>query len=241
MNQSEQKRLAARTAVDALFSEGKIFSGMKIGLGTGSTALPAVERLAELLAQGSLRDIRAAVTSLQTEIACEGLGIPVYSLNAGAIGGRVDLTIDGADEVDPGNHLIKGGGGALLAEKITAYNSRSLVIVADQTKAVDSLGTKFPVPVEVIPPARVPVINALRDLGASPAVREAAKKCGPVITDNGNILIDCLWRRPVDPEKMETLLNGIPGVVENGFFTRLRPTVFIARGDGAVERREAQP
>jgi ribose 5-phosphate isomerase A len=239
LNQSEQKRLAARTAVDALFAEGKIFSGMKIGLGTGSTAMPAVERTAELLKEGKLREIKAVVTSLQTEIACESFGIPVYSLNSRAIGGKLDLAIDGADEIDPENNLIKGGGAALLLEKIAAYNSSRFVIVADETKAVKSIGTKFPLPIEVIAEARESVMAALRETGGSPVLREAVKKCGPVVTDKGNVVIDCLWKEPVDPPAMEAALNGIAGVVENGLFTRRRPTVFIARSDGTVERREA--
>jgi ribose 5-phosphate isomerase A len=234
-----QKKLAAVTAVDTLYERGKIFSGMKIGLGTGSTAMPAVERVAALLREGKLKEIKAVATSFQTEIACEQWGIPVYSLNAKIIGGRLDLAIDGADEVDPARNLIKGGGAALLREKIIAYNANRFVIVADETKAVPSLGTKFALPLEVIAEAREAGCNALRGLGAAPVVREGVKKCGPVITDNGNIIIDCLWKNPVDAVQMERDLNAITGVVENGFFTRLPPTVFIAHADGSVEERGA--
>jgi ribose 5-phosphate isomerase A len=239
LNQSEQKKLAAVTAVNTLYKRGKIFSGMKIGLGTGSTAMPAVERIAELLREGKLKDIKAVATSFQTEIACENWGIPVFSLNAKAIDGNLDLAIDGADEIDPARNLIKGGGAALLREKIIAYNSKSFVIVADETKAVASLGTTFALPIEVIAEARVSVISELLKLGAAPVVREGVKKCGPVITDNGNIIIDCLWKKSVDPLQMEQTLNGITGVVENGFFTKLPPTVFIAHADGTVEERGA--
>jgi ribose 5-phosphate isomerase A len=237
LNQNEQKKLAAVTAVNTLFSRGKIFSGMKIGLGTGSTAMPAVFRIAELIKEGKLSDIKAAATSFQTEIACEELGIPVYSLNAKILGGCLDLAIDGADEIDPARNLIKGGGAALLREKIVEYNAAYFVIVADESKAVKTLGTKFPLPVEVIAEAREAVSAQLRKLGAVPVVREGIKKCGPVITDNGNIIIDCLWKEPPDPVFMEKELNSITGVVENGFFTRFSPTVFIAHADGSVEER----
>ena len=110
LSQSEQKELVARTAIDTLIEQKKIFSGMKIGLGTGSTAMPAVRRLAERIADGTLRDVKAVVTSFQTQLACEDYGIPVYSLNDKAIGGKLDLAIDGADEINPRFHMIKGGG-----------------------------------------------------------------------------------------------------------------------------------
>lgn len=237
ISKDEQKILAARSAIDALICDGKIFSGMKIGLGTGSTALPAVKRLAERIADGTLSDIKAVVTSFQTDNCCRELGIPVFTLNDSAIGGSLDLSIDGADEIDGENNLIKGGGAALLLEKIVAYNSASYAIVADESKSVATLGTKFPLPVEIVGAARVPVEKALARLGARCVLREGVRKCGPVITDNGNWILDCLWDSPVDPRKMEEEICRIAGVVENGFFTKLRPTVFIAHSDGSVERR----
>lgn len=237
ISKDEQKILAARSAIDALICDGKIFPGMKIGLGTGSTALPAVKRLAERIADGTLSDIKAVVTSFQTDNCCRELGIPVFTLNDSAIGGSLDLSIDGADEIDGENNLIKGGGAALLLEKIVAYNSASYAIVADESKSVATLGTKFPLPVEIIGAARVPVEKALARLGARCVLREGVRKCGPVITDNGNWILDCLWDSPVDPRKMEEEICRIAGVVENGFFTKLRPTVFIAHSDGSVERR----
>ena len=122
ISKDEQKVLAARTAVDVLVKKGRIFSGMKIGLGTGSTAMPAVKRIAELIADGTLSGIKAVATSFQTTPACEEFGIPVYTMNDKAIGGTLDLAIDGADEIGKGNSLIKGGGAALLREKIVADN-----------------------------------------------------------------------------------------------------------------------
>lgn len=237
ITKDEQKVLAATNAVDTLIKEGKIFSGMKIGLGTGSTAMPAVKRLAERIADGTLKDVKAVVTSFQTQLACEGFGIPVYTLNDKCIGGHLDLSIDGADEIDQKNNLIKGGGAAHLREKLVEYNSSFLAIVADSSKDVQSLGTKFPLPVEVISDARVPVIKELEKLGASCVLREGVKKAGPVITDNGNMILDCTWKAPVDPAEMEEKINKITGVVECGFFTKIHPVAFIAREDGTVTVR----
>ena len=237
MTQTEQKELVASTAIDTLIKNGKIFSGMKIGLGTGSTAVPAVKHLAKRIADGTVKDIKAVVTSFGTQNLCEELGIPVYSMNDKIIGGHLDLAIDGADEVDPSNNVIKGGGAALLREKIVAYNSTQFVIVADSTKIVDSLGTKFHLPVEIIGEARVPVVAALNAFGAECFLREGVRKCGPVITDNGNQLLDIVWKNPVNPAEMEDKINGIVGVVDNGFFTKNKPIVFTLDSDGKVIER----
>lgn len=237
MSQNEQKLLAARTAIETLVEKGLIFSGMKIGLGTGSTALPAVKRLSEYIADGTLKDIRAVVTSFQTENACADWGIPVYSFKDRCIQGQLDLAVDGADEIDVNNNLIKGGGAALLREKIVAYNASRFVVVADSSKAVPNLGTKFALPVEIIPEAYMPVKIALEKLGASVVLREGVRKCGPVITDNGNQIVDCLWKQPVDAEAFEDTINAITGVVETGFFTKNKPVAFIAKADGTVEIR----
>lgn len=237
MTQSEQKILVANTAIDTLIKEGKIFSGMKIGLGTGSTAMPAVKRLAEHIQSGELKDIKAVVTSFQTQNACQDYGIPVYSLNDRIIGGQLDLSIDGADEVTPDCFCIKGGGAAHVREKLVEYNSKVFVVVADSTKAVSTIGTKFPVPVEIIGEARIPVTNALNALGAKCVLREGVKKCGPVITDNGNQILDCTWEKPIDVAEMEDKINGIVGVVENGLFSKNLPIVFVSKEDGTVETR----
>ena len=236
MTQSEQKELVASTAVDTLINEGKIFSGMKIGLGTGSTAIPAVKHLAKRINDGTLKAIKAVVTSFGTQNLCEELNIPVYSMNDKVIGGHLDLAIDGADEVDPDNNVIKGGGAALLREKIVAYNSTLFVVVADSTKIVDSLGTKFPLPVEIVGEARVPVKKALNSIGAECVLREGVRKCGPVITDNGNQILDILWKSPVNPAEMEDKINSIVGVVENGFFTKNKPVVFTFDGSKVIKR-----
>ncbi|MCR5316752.1 MAG: ribose-5-phosphate isomerase RpiA [Treponema sp.] len=237
INQNEQKVLAAVTAIDTLIKEGKIFSGIKIGLGTGSTAMPAVKRLSERIKDGTLKDVKAVATSFQTTVACQELGIPVYSMNDMTIGGSLDLAIDGADEVGPGNSLIKGGGAALLREKIIAYNSKEFVIVADESKVVKSHGTKFALPVEIIAEARVSIIRELEKLGAECILRQGVRKAGPVVTDNGNMILDCTWENPVNALEMEDKIDSITGVVECGFFTKNVPSVFVAHADGSVERR----
>jgi len=232
------KAAAGKAAVDAM-----VKSGMKLGLGTGSTAVHAVRRVGELLAQGVLRDICAFATSFQTEIECEKLKIPFFTLNSQQLSDGLDLTIDGADEVDPKNYLIKGGGGAHLIEKIAAYASKEFAIIIDESKVTESLGYGFPVPVEVVPEARIQVTKTLDKLGADVTLREALRKAGPVITEHGNLILDIRFRpgglqcKPIDPSLMETELNQIPGVVENGFFTRKPPVVFIARSDGTIETR----
>ena len=226
------KEAAGRKAADEM-----VRSGMKIGLGTGSTAIFAIRRIGELLAQGTLSDICAFATSFQTEIECEKLGIPFYPLNSRQLYGSLDLVIDGADEVDPRNRLIKGGGGALLLEKVAMYVSAICAITVDESKITAGLGTGFPVPVEVVPEARITAGKALASLGASPVLREALRKAGPVITEHGNVILDIRFASPVDPVAMEAEINRIPGVVENGFFTGKKPVVYIGRMDGVVEVR----
>jgi len=226
------KEAAGRAVVDGL-----VKSGMKLGLGTGSTAIHAVRRVGELLAQGTLRDISAFATSFQTEIECEKLRIPFYTLNSRELASGLDLTIDGADEVDPQNFVIKGGGGALLIEKLAAYASSLFAVIVDETKLVERLGGGFPVPVEVVPEARVQAARVIDKFGGNVNLREALRKAGPVITEHGNLILDVRFDAPIDPSIMETELNQIPGVVENGFFTRNPPVVYIARSNGTIETR----
>lgn len=238
---NEQKIRVARTAIDALVAEGLIASGTKIGLGTGSTAMPAVQRLGELVQEGALQYIKAVPTSFQTRLACIELHIPVYSLNDREINGFLDICIDGADEISPEHHLIKGGGAALLLEKIVAYNSEMMVIIADESKWVPNLGTRFPLPIEIIPEARTSIIRVLSKMGATCTLREGVRKAGPVVTDNGNWILDCLWEAnakgasPIRANIMEHEINSIVGVVENGFFTKLRPRVYLGQSDGKVK------
>jgi len=228
------KEAVGKAAVD-----DNVKSGMKLGLGTGSTAIHAVRRVGELLAQGKLRDICAFATSFQTEIECETQNIPFYSLNSRKFESGLDLTIDGADEVDPLNRLVKGGGGAMLIEKLAAYVSSAYVIMVDESKLTDSIGGGFPITVEVIPAARIHVTKALEKIGANVILRGAIRKAGPVITEHGNVILDIRFEFPIDPSLMETELNLIPGVVENGIFTKKTPLVYIARSDGTIGTRPA--
>mgnify|MGYP000845867417 CR=1 FL=1 len=233
----DQKLLVAHAAVDKLISEGVIHSGMKIGLGTGSTAMPAVKRLAEYIEKGKLKNIAAVPTSFQTSIACEEFNIPIFSLSSGRINGLLDLTIDGADEIDSKKNLIKGGGAALLREKIIAYNSELFVVIGDETKSVKFLGVNAPLPIEIVPEARLSIMKKLESYGVSMIIRDGIRKKGPVITDNGNFIMDIKWptNAKINPAKLESELNAIPGIIENGFFTQKPPRVFLSRSNGTVE------
>lgn len=237
MEQAEIKERTAKAAVEAL-----VRSGMRLGLGTGSTAVHAVRHIGALLAQGRLRDIAAVPTSMQTAMECERRGVPLCTLDAA--GGALDLAIDGADEVDGRNRCVKGGGGALLLEKIAAYAAKVFCVIVDESKLVEHLALRFPLPVEVVPEARVSVTRALeaalkaRGGAAEIVLREAVRKAGPVITEHGNLLLDLRLTAPSDPALLEAAINGIPGVVENGFFTR-PAVVYIGHAGGAVEARGA--
>lgn len=218
-----------------------VHSGMKVGLGTGSTAIWAARRVAQRIAEGGLRDIRAVVTSLQTELEARALGIPVLTLNDASLDTTLDVVIDGADEVDPAGNLIKGGGGALLMEKIVAYSSKALVIIVDHTKLSSRLCEHFAIPVEVVADAVSPVRRRLEGMGGEVALRMGVRKAGPVVTDLGNLLLDVTFRREFDPRRMEEELKLIPGVLEDGLFTKLPPTLVVAGQDGTVEVRGTAP
>ncbi len=231
MDAQEIKKQVGYAAVDEF-----VKSGMKIGLGTGSTAVWAVKRLGELLKSGKVTDILAVATSSQTEMECQKAGVPLRSMNDPEIGGVLDFAVDGADEVDENLCLTKGGGGALLIEKIVAYAAKKFVVVVDSTKMVKNLGLSFPIPTEVLREARVPAARAFEALGAAPDVRMAVKKMGAVITDNGNILLDLKFRKAFDPRKMEEALSLIPGVLGNGIFSRCSPEVMVGNPDGSIRR-----
>jgi ribose 5-phosphate isomerase A len=197
-----------------------------------------VRSLGQALREGKLKGIRAVATSLQTEIACEEEGIPLFALNSREIGGELDLAIDGADEIDPRNCLTKGGGAAHLREKVVEYSAKLFVAIADESKVAKRLGLDFPIPVEVVPFARASAELGLLALGAKPTLREAVRKAGPVVTDNGNIVFDCVFPEAFDPAAMEAAINMIPGVVENGIFARKRAVALISRSTGEIEVRE---
>jgi ribose 5-phosphate isomerase A len=227
------KKTLGTQAVDRFVQDG-----MRLGLGTGSTAIWAARRVAARITEGSLRGIRAVVTSLQTELEARSLGIPVFTLNDAAIDCTLDLTIDGADEIDPARNMIKGGGGAMLQEKIVAYASRRLLIIAEAAKLSARLCDHYPIPLEVVANAAAPVIRRIREMGGEAAIRMGVRKAGPVVTDLGNLLLDATFRGAFDPRRMEDELKLIPGVLENGLFTRNTPELLIGSSEQDIEYRK---
>ncbi|THF80736.1 ribose-5-phosphate isomerase RpiA [Cohnella fermenti] len=222
MNADELKRRAAERAAEW------IEDGMTVGLGTGSTAYWAIRRIAERVKEGL--SIRAVASSMRSEQLAIELGIPFVSLNEID---RIDLTIDGADEVDERLHLIKGGGGALLREKVLAAASDRFVVIVDESKLVPTLGA-FPLPVEIVPFAERLTLNRLCELGGDPVIR-LAPGGDRYVTDNGNWIADCRFGRIVDPASLNARLNQIPAVVDNGLFIGMTSAVVASRKDGSIE------
>jgi ribose 5-phosphate isomerase A len=209
-------------------------SGMVVGLGHGSTAIFAVRCIAQLLQEGRLQDVLGVPCSRQVEAEAQRLGIPLTTLDEHPV---VDLTIDGADEVDPDLNLIKGGGGALLREKIVAQASRREIIVADESKLSPALGTHWPVPVEVIPFGWRAQAAYLESLGA-PTLRLDADGT-PFETDQGNLILDCNFGPIPDPSQLAGRLNERAGIVEHGLFIGLATDVIVAGAEGVRHiRRE---
>ncbi len=228
MNTNALKQQAGEYA--AAFVE----SSMIVGLGSGSTAIFATRRIAERIHRGELADIVAIPTSLATEAAAIELGIPLTTL---AEHPRIDITIDGADEVDPAFNLIKGGGGAHLREKIVAQATERLVIVADDSKLVDQLGASWALPVEVIPFGWESQAAYLASLGASPTLRMDGDT--PFETDQGNIILDADFGRIADPAALDTTLNARAGIVEHGLFIGMAHDVVVAGADDLRHLRKA--
>ena len=220
------KQLAGAHAADF------VRSGMTVGLGTGSTAIHATRRIAQRLQQGELRDIRAIPTSLATEAAARQLGIPLYDFDTIA---RIDITIDGADEVDPALNLIKGGGGAMLREKIVAQASDRFVIVVDESKLSPQLGSLFAVPVEVTDFGWQAQARCLESLGASPTLR--LDDGVPYRTDQGHRILDCAFGPIGDVVQLDAALNARAGIVEHGLFIGMAHTVVVASAGGIRELR----
>jgi ribose 5-phosphate isomerase A len=232
MDTEDVKRGLGTQAVDTL-----VKSGMKLGLGTGSTAVHAVYRVGELLRRAALQDIVAVPTSFQTMVACQQVGISLTTLNDPAVGGRLDLTVDGADEVDPNWNLIKGGGAAMLIEKIVAHASERYCIIVQSSKLSSRLGENAPVPVEIVPEALLTATQQLEALGGRVELRMATRKAGPIISDHGNLVLDVRFSEPFDPQRLETQIMGIPGVTANGIFTRPVNDLFVGFPDGRVEHK----
>ena len=209
-----------------------VADGMVVGLGTGSTAEYAIRTLGRRVAQG--QRIRAVATSEASARLARELNIEVLDLEGGL---TVDLTIDGADEVDPRLDLVKGLGGALLREKIVARSSEKLIIIVDSSKMVPRLGTRSPLPVEVVPFAWSLVRHHLVDEGLRAELRRNPDTGGPYETDNGNLILDCHFPDGIDdPVRTESWINALPGVVENGLFIDLADLVIVGQENGGCRQ-----
>ena len=231
--QTQMKQAVADAAVE------QIKDGMVLGLGSGSTAALMIEALGAKLASGALNDIVGVTTSFQGEVLASKLNIPLLSLNAVE---RIDLAIDGADEVDPGFQLIKGGGACHVQEKLVAARAERFVVVVDSTKLVDRLNLGFLLPVEVLPGAWRQVQTQLAELGGVAELRMAQRKAGPVVTDQGNLVLDVKMNGGIDdPAELERVVNNIPGVLENGLFVNLTDEVLVGEiKEGAAGARSLE-
>jgi ribose 5-phosphate isomerase A len=230
----EEKAIAAQAAA------GRVRAGQRVALGTGSTTAFAIRALAENFPGGDHLSIVAS--SLATERFATSLGLPVRALESDD---HFDIMIDGADEVAPTLSLTKGGGAALFREKFLARLTSELVIAVDHTKLVPRLGTRHPIPIEIVPFARVELIHRLSEKGFSPRLRSDRTTGGPVLTDNGNEVLDLYPEQGVeDPARLEHDLRIIPGVIESGLFVGLAHRVYVGLPDGTVQeilRSDAPP
>ena len=222
-DRDRRKREAAERALEL------VAPGMKLGLGSGSTARHFVELVGKRVAGGL--EIRCAATSEATEAQAKALGIPLSSLDELL---ELDLTVDGADEIDPKLRLIKGGGGALLREKIVASASKRMVVIADSIKLVPRLGA-FPLPIEVVPfglaATRRHIERAFAQLGLAGPIRLRGGS-SPFVTDGGHYILDCSLGAIAEPEELSQILSPIPGVVEHGLFIGLARAAIIAGAEG---------
>ena len=215
------KKAVAEAAVN------EVTSNMIVGLGSGSTAAIMIKTLANKIKAGELKQIRGVPTSFQSEVLALELGIPLIDLVSVS---QIDLAIDGADEVNPDYQLIKGGGACHVREKLVASKANKLLIVVDQTKLVKNLNEVFPLPVEVLPSAWKQVKDVIEDMDAKCKLRMAEKKAGPVVTDEGNLILDVLFNGGINnPKEIELQVNNIPGVLENGLFVDLTYKVLVGK------------
>lgn len=218
-----EKRFAAEAAIN------HVSDGMCLGIGTGSTVEIFIDLLVEKIVSENIT-LTAVPSSHATELRLHDVGINTVPL--GAIT-SLACAVDGADEVDSELALIKGGGAALLREKILAEAAQQVVIIVDSSKLVDKLGTKMPVPVEVLPEALALTMDRIQRLGGSPMLRQAKRKAGPLITDNGNFILDVAFTQISNPSELEAQLNVIPGVIENGLFPTQADVVYVGQDKGA--------
>ena len=210
----------------------EVEDGMIVGLGSGSTAALMIKSLAGQIRCGKLKNIRGVPTSFQSEVLALELGIPLIDL---ASVSQIDLAIDGADEVDPEFQLIKGGGACHVREKLVASKANKLLIVVDETKLVQNLNLVFPLPVEVLPSAWKQVKDIITEKSGVSNLRMATKKAGPIVTDEGNLILDVLFNNGIkDPKELEMMINNIPGVLENGLFVDLTDKVLVGKIENKV-------
>jgi ribose 5-phosphate isomerase A len=227
----KQMKMAVAQAAAA-----RVQSNTIVGLGTGSTTALLIQCLGDRLKSGELTNIKGVPTSFQAAVLAKQNGIPLVTLDDVD---EIDVAIDGADEVDPQKNLIKGGGAAHTREKVVDALAKQFIVVVDSSKLVDKLGSTFPVPLEVLPMAIAPVTRAVIKLGGKPELRMGVKKDGPVITDQGNMVLDVKFDSIPDPVEFEKTLNNIPGVVENGIFVGVTDLVLIGEiKDGQPTVRE---
>ena len=229
--QDELKQKAAHRAVEF------VDSGMVVGLGTGSTTAFAVTRIGERLKTGDLKNIVGIPTSIRTETLARELGIPLCGLGDQP---QIDVTIDGADEVDPDLNLIKGGGGALLREKVVAQATRQNIIIVDESKLSPRLGTRWALPVEVIPFALKSEKNFLESLAPSVVLR-TDENGQPYQTDQNNFILDANLGKMTDPNSIAARLNERAGIVEHGLFLSLASDVIVAAEDGIRHLKRNDP
>jgi len=222
LEREELKKLAGEEAVKY------IQDGMILGLGTGSTVEYTLRKLGEKIKDGL--KIQGIPTSIHTKKIAKKVNIPLTTLDDNP---EIDITIDGADEVDSNLNLIKGGGGALTREKIIAFNSKKVIIVIDDSKVVKALGIDFPLPVEVIKFGWTATKKSLEGFGCEVKLREVMEN-EPYITDNGNYILDCEFERIDNPEQLDADLNLIPGVVETGLFIGLVDEVIVGSKQGVM-------
>ena len=220
-SQTQMKQIVA----DAAIKEVK--SDMILGLGSGSTAALMIKSLADEMRSRRIQNIRGVATSFQSEVLALELDIPLIDL---ASVSHIDLAIDGADEVDPQFQLIKGGGACHVREKLVASKANKLLIVVDESKLVKKLNLSFPLPVEVLPNAWKQVQEAISEMHGSSTLRMATKKAGPVVTDQGNLILDVFFNNGINnPIDTEISINNIPGVLENGLFVDLTDKVLVGK------------
>lgn len=209
--------------------------GMIVGLGTGSTAAPAIRELGRRVRDEGLH-ITGTPTSFASEILAREVGIPLCDLSEID---AIDIAFDGADEVDPNIDVIKGRGAAQTREKVVASLARRFIILVDESKLVDRLGAQMPLPIEVIPMASFPIKRKLEGLGAEVSLRMGQRKDGPVVTDQGLWILDANFKPAIsNPEELDHLLLTTPGVLDHGLFLGLATDVFVGKADGSVEHRQ---